>query len=58
MSKAKRLRELEAENVSQKRTIETLKKQIKEMQSKSKRTIGNSATYKEEKELRGDENSE
>jgi len=58
MSKAKRLRELEAENNSLKYRNELLTREIKEMRNKSKRTIGNSATYKEEKELHGDENNE
>lgn len=41
MSKAQRLRELEAENVSLKHEVKRLKEQIVEMQDKNKMTIGN-----------------
>ena len=40
MSKAKRLRELEAENVFLKKEIERFKKKIIFMQNKSSKTIG------------------
>lgn len=45
MSKAKRLRELEAENNSLKNENKALKDKIAEMQKKTKKTLGNSARF-------------